>query len=99
MRRDEGITALKAIEPDIRAFGVRSLSIFGYVARDEAEPTSDIDVFVEPGTDAFFALRNYVGAYRRIAEAFPTMQVGYATRDGLARNIREAVDREAVRVF
>ncbi|WP_200938232.1 nucleotidyltransferase domain-containing protein [Methylobacterium sp. Leaf108] len=90
---------MKAIEPDIRAFGVESLSIFGSVARDEAEARSDLDVFVDPGTDAFYGLRNYVGAYRRLVEAFPGVTIGYSTRQGLASAVRPTVEREAVRVF
>jgi len=61
MRRDEAISRLRAAEPDIRAFGVRNLYIFGSVARDDADGASDIDVFVEPSTAAFYELGNHMG--------------------------------------
>ncbi|KMO19034.1 nucleotidyltransferase family protein [Methylobacterium platani] len=99
MDRDEALAHLKAIEPDLRALGVGSLSIYGSVARDEARPDSDLDILVEPGSDAFYDLRNYMGVYDRLSAAFPGLSIGYSTRAGLSGHIRAQVDREAVRVF
>ena len=47
MRRDDAIRLLKSTEPELRARGVLSLSLFGSTARDEAGPDSDVDVLVE----------------------------------------------------
>ena len=99
MRRDEAIARLKAAEADMRAFGVRSLYIFGSVARDEARAASDVDVFVEPATDEFYELRNYMGAYGRLQAALPGVEVGYSTRNALSKYIKAEVEHEAVRVF
>lgn len=45
--RDEVIERLRD-HPDImERFGVKALSLFGSVVRDEARPTSDIDLMVE----------------------------------------------------
>lgn len=99
MSRDEALTHLKAIEPDLRALGVGGLSIYGSVARDEARRDWDLDVLVEPGSDAFYDLRNSMGAYERLAAAFPGLAIGYSTRAGLSAHIRAPVEREAVRVF
>lgn len=45
--REEVISRLRQ-RPDImERFGVRALSLFGSVVRDEARPTSDIDLMVE----------------------------------------------------
>lgn len=45
--RDEVIDRLQS-RPDImRRFGVKALFLFGSVVRDEARPTSDIDLMVE----------------------------------------------------
>jgi len=47
MRRDEVIALLQEHRAEIDAFGVKSLALFGSVARDEARPDSDVDVLVE----------------------------------------------------
>jgi len=47
MRRARALQIIAEHEADLRSLGVRSLSIFGSVARDEAEPESDIDLLVE----------------------------------------------------
>lgn len=46
MDREQARTALKACEPELKALGVISASIFGSVARGEAGSDSDIDVVV-----------------------------------------------------
>ncbi|UMY15983.1 nucleotidyltransferase domain-containing protein [Methylobacterium organophilum] len=99
MRRQEAISRLKAVEPDMRALGIGRLFLFGSVARDEATPTSDIDIFVEPAASEFYTLANYVGAYERLRMAFPDREIGYSTWDGLSKHIRPEVEREAVRIF
>ncbi len=48
MNRDEVLAILKAEEPRLRSeFGVKSLALFGSVARDEANEGSDVDLLVE----------------------------------------------------
>ena len=99
MQRDEVLSRLKAAEPEIRAFGVGTLYLFGSVARDEADEASDIDLFVEPSTATFYHLGNYMGAYRCLMQALPGMAIGYSTREGLSRHVRPSVERDAIRVF
>jgi hypothetical protein len=99
MNRNEVITKLKAVEPQLRAHGVGALYLFGSYARDEARQDSDIDIFVDPGTQDFYSLNHFVGAYEVIRQAVPGREIGYGTRDGLSKYIRTAVEEEAVRVF
>jgi uncharacterized protein len=47
MKRDQAIALLKQYEQPLKSFGVKSLAIFGSVARNEANPESDIDILVE----------------------------------------------------
>ena len=62
MRRADVIAQISARREELtKQFGVRSLALFGSVARDEATPDSDVDLLVEfkgPTTfDAHMGLR------------------------------------------
>jgi len=46
MDREQARAALRSCEPELKALGVVSASIFGLVARGDAGPDSDIDVVV-----------------------------------------------------
>ena len=47
MTRDEALTILRKVKPLLeKQYGVSSMILFGSVARDEAQPQSDVDVFV-----------------------------------------------------
>jgi uncharacterized protein len=56
-------------------------------------------VFVEPGTDAFYDLANFAGAYEVIRSALPDREIGYGTRASLSKYVRADVERDAIRVF
>jgi len=100
MQRAEIIARLKAAEPKLRAFGVAALYLFGSHARDEAQAGSDVDVFVDPASDASFDFLQYMDAYEAIRKSVgEEVAVGYSTRDGLSPYIRASVENEAVRVF
>lgn len=62
------VARLRAREPELRALGIRTLSIFGSTARGEARPDSDIDIGVVLDPDArlglkFFALEERLGEW------------------------------------
>ncbi len=99
MRRDDILARLKGTEPKLREFGVAALYLFGSHARDEASGASDVDVFVDPASDAAFNFLNYMNAYDTIRELVGDVEVGYSTRDGLSRHVRKFVEDEAIRVF
>ncbi len=76
-------------------FGVRSLALFGSVARDEATAGSDVDVLVEfdqpIGLFELFALQDEL-------EAILNCSVDVGTVDSLKPRIRAQVLEEAVYV-
>lgn len=47
MKREEILSLLRENRPQLDAFGVKSISLFGSAARNEATPESDIDMLVE----------------------------------------------------
>jgi predicted nucleotidyltransferase len=44
---EQAIATLRAYEPELKALGVISASLFGSVARDDAGVDSDVDVVVK----------------------------------------------------
>jgi uncharacterized protein len=47
MQRDEVLRILAQHQHILKDFGIKSLAIFGSVARNEARPDSDVDILVE----------------------------------------------------
>jgi len=68
MRTQDGIVAtLHAHESELRAAGIRALSLFGSASRGEDRPDSDVDLAVELDPDAYLGLR-FFGLEQRLAE-------------------------------
>lgn len=99
MDRTEVIAKLKSVEPELRAHGVGALYLFGSYARNEAREASDVDVFVDPGSEGFYSLDHFIGAYDAICRAIPGREIGYGTRNSLSKYMRAAVEQEAIKVF
>lgn len=76
-------------------YGVKSLSLFGSVARDEATTSNDVDLLVEfdrpVGLFGLFALQDYL-------ESLFDCPVDLGTPDSLKPRIRDDVLEEAIRV-
>jgi predicted nucleotidyltransferase len=96
MKQDALLQILKQNNAEMeRNFGVKSLLLFGSVARDEATPTSDVDLLVEfnrpVGYFGLFALQDYL-------EKLLGCPVDLGTPDSLKPYIRERVMGELIRV-
>ena len=100
MKRDAAIAKLKKVEPALRSFGVAALYLFGSHARDEAQPGSDVDVFVVPASEERFGFLQFMEAYEAIRQTVGNdVEIGYSTREGLSPYVRANIEREAVRIF
>jgi hypothetical protein len=93
MRRDEVLARLAAHREALRQLGVKSLAVFGSVARDEARPDSDVDVLVEFGRPV--GLFDFVRVQIRLEEILGC-RVDLATPDALRPSMRERILSEAV---
>ncbi|MBN1586563.1 MAG: nucleotidyltransferase family protein [Candidatus Omnitrophica bacterium] len=95
MSREEVLRTLKECEAEFRSHRVKSLALFGSVARDEARQDSDIDILVEfEGTatyDRYFRLKS-------LLEDRLNTQVDLVTRNGVRKELLPEVDGEAVYV-
>ncbi len=96
MKRDEVIRILASKRADLsNQFGVRTLTLFGSVARNEATSSSDVDLLVEfnrpVGLFGLFALQNHL-------EDLFGCPVDLGTPESLKPRLKERVLREAIRV-
>jgi len=96
MKQDVVIRILKQKNAEMtKQFGVKSLLLFGSVARDEATSKSDVDLLVEfnrpVGYFGLFALQDYL-------EKLLGCPVDLGTPDSLKPYVRERVMGELIRV-
>ena len=96
MKRDEVLSILNAHQAELHDLGVKSLEIFGSVARDEAHRDSDVDFLVEFSIEAslfdLFRVRHYL-------EDLLGCDVDLGTLDALREHLREPILEDAIRVF
>ena len=97
MRRDEVLAVLQAHRPVfVEQFDVERLTLFGSVARDQAEEGSDLDLLVEftgakSRSKAYFGLMFYL-------EDLLEREIDLVTEPALRREFVPFVESEAIRV-
>ena len=93
MRRNIALRKLRALKPALARHNVRSIAVFGSVARDEAGDKSDIDLLVEfskaPG------LLDFVALQRELTKKLGR-NVDLVTRDALHPRLKDSILAEAV---
>ena len=95
VRRNEALATLRAHGEDLKRFGIKSLALFGSVARDEAEPESDLDLLLEFDGPATFD--RYMGLKFYLEDLFGA-RVDLVMRKALTARLLLSVERDAVRV-
>ena len=96
MRRDEVIQKVRQHYRGLAEdYGMKSLALFGSVARDEATDTSDVDVLVDFGAPPTFD--QYIGL-KIFLEALLQCQVDVVTMRALKERVRPYVEKESVSV-
>lgn len=93
MQREETLAILAAHKDEIRSHGVKSLGLFGSVARNEARSDSDIDLLVEFDRPVdLFAL----AALQERLEEILGARVDLVLRRALREEFREYVLRDVI---
>jgi len=96
LSRQNVIEMLLNHQQQIQAFSVKTLFLFGSVARDEAGADSDVDLLVEfekpVGLFTFIELKDYL-------EEILNCSVDLGTPQSLRPYLKDIVLREAVRAF
>jgi predicted nucleotidyltransferase len=95
LSRDRVVQLLQEHRAEMDRFGVRSISIFGSVARDEAKMGSDLDVMVDFGPEPTF--RGYMDLKFFLEDLFGT-KVDVVTPGALLPGLEKSVTREMLRV-
>ena len=94
MDRDEVLALLKKRKRALKKYSVRSLALFGSVARNQARKHSDIDLLVEfsqpVGLFEFAQLKLYL-------EEELGRKVDLVTPEALRKELRDDILREAIR--
>lgn len=95
MKRETIHRTLTEYRKELSSFRVKSLSIFGSVAREEETEESDLDFLVEfegkPTYDQYMELKFFL-------EKILDKEVDLVTKEGLRDKIRPEVEREAINV-
>ena len=96
MTRDEVLSVLRDHQAELRErFGVKSLALFGSVARGEAVETSDVDLLVEfDRTVTLFDL----AARLRLQELLGVAKVDLVMRDSIYPELRKPILEGAIHV-
>ena len=91
MERDEILQRLSFHKEDLTRLGVKSLALFGSVARQEARATSDVDLLVEfegaATLDRYVDLESYL-------EGVLGCSVDLVTRRSLKPRLRSSIEKD-----
>lgn len=96
MKRDDVLAIIATHQNQLQEMGVKSLNLFGSVARDEARPDSDVDFLVEfnqPG--GLFQLLQV----QYYLEDILGVSVDLGTEDALREHLREPVLKDVICAF
>ncbi|MFH1861605.1 MAG: nucleotidyltransferase family protein [bacterium] len=97
MTRQQVTQILAAHERELRGMGVKSLALFGSLARDEATDSSDVDLLVEfdrpIGYFHFFDVQEY------LQKLIPAPKVDLVMRDAVYEELKEDIYAEALDVL
>jgi predicted nucleotidyltransferase len=96
MERNQVLSIIATHKLTLKKLGVKSLKLFGSVARNEAHTESDVDFLVEFSTEAglfeFYRVKHYL-------EEILGCKVDLGTKEALREHLRKPVLQESIRAF
>jgi uncharacterized protein len=96
MNREEVIAILRKHQEELNNLGVKSLELFGSVARNEARYDSDIDLLVEISESMSLFQFISIKLYLQDLLNFP---VDLGTKDSLHNDLRQPIIIDSIYVF
>jgi predicted nucleotidyltransferase len=98
MKRDNVLKILADHQDELhRQFGVKSLALFGSVARADAIETSDVDLLVE--FDRPIGLLHFIATQQHLETLLGVWKVDLVLRRAVLPELKEDIFAEAVDVF
>lgn len=97
LQREEVLAILAAHQEELRRLGVKSLALFGSVARNEARPDSDVDLLIE--TDLAQLPAWGAADIRLRLQALLNREVDLANPNLLKPRIREQILQESIPIL
>ena len=94
--KEDYINILNSHASEIKSsFGVKSLSLFGSVARDEQQCDSDIDVFVDmqPNIVLIIKLKNFLE--KKLGSPIDIIR----NHNNLSPSIKQEIERDGITIF
>ncbi len=95
MTRQNVLDKLETNRNELRRMGVKSLSLFGSLARDEATSRSDVDLLVE--FDRPIGLFQFIRVQQYLQEILGVRRVDLVMLDALHEELRDDILRDAIR--
>jgi predicted nucleotidyltransferase len=96
MNREEVLQILRTHQQELKDLGVKSLELFGSVARNEARPDSDVDLLAELSES--MSLFQFIEAKLYIQDLLKC-SVDMGTKDALREHLRQPILEDIVYVF
>ncbi len=98
MNRAEVLETLAAHHNELRKrFAIKSLALFGSVARDESTAESDVDLLVE--FDRPIGLFHLIGTEQYLQSLLGVRKVDLVLRRSVINELKRNIFREAINVF
>lgn len=97
MNRDQIVSTLRRNAADLRRLGVSQLFLFGSASRNEAGPSSDVDLFFD-FDNARFSLVELVALQDQISDLLDA-RADVMSRGSIHPRLRESIESSAVQVF
>ncbi|MDB9438749.1 hypothetical protein BMF77_03473 [Dolichospermum sp. UHCC 0315A] len=96
MNREEVLQILRTHQQELQNLGVKSLELFGSVARNEARSDSDVDLLAELSES--MSLFQFIEAKLYIQDLLKC-PVDMGTKDALREHLRQPILEDIVYVF
>jgi hypothetical protein len=100
--RSDLLTVLRAHETELRARGVESVTMFGSVARGEADTGSDVDLAIRPGAGFSAGGFDHFGRIEALRERLAALlgrDVDLVEEPVCNPDLQRAIAQEGVRAF